>query len=329
MATLPGLPMFGHGQIEGFTEKYGMEYQRPRYDETPTSWLVERHEREIAPLLKRRSLFAESSQLPPLRLLPTTAPSTKTSSPTPTATAASAPWSSTTTATAHPRHHRFSAAYADKGAGQLRQQRLREGLGLSDTPLPSSPSAITHRPRIPAPRRRNFRPRPHPRSPRLPVPRLSRLARAARHRPNPGTASATSSTARGVPSLDDALVRRQKQRKTPNSAQPVLRAGLGSAARRFLREAQTAYVSRSEAIKTANRPPIPVLLGTVFRERLRAAMRLPAIEALFPTPWTAAARRVLPSPSPQFTATAMWGPVLAWCVLELLAESIDAATQKP
>jgi hypothetical protein len=24
MATLPGLPMFGHGQVEGFTEKYGM-----------------------------------------------------------------------------------------------------------------------------------------------------------------------------------------------------------------------------------------------------------------------------------------------------------------
>ena len=37
MATLPGLPMFGHGQIEGFTEKYGMEYQRPRYDENRRS----------------------------------------------------------------------------------------------------------------------------------------------------------------------------------------------------------------------------------------------------------------------------------------------------
>ena len=61
MATLPGLPMFGHGQIEGFTEKYGMEYRRPRYDETPDHWLVERHEREIAPLLHQRSLFAESS----------------------------------------------------------------------------------------------------------------------------------------------------------------------------------------------------------------------------------------------------------------------------
>ncbi len=28
LATLPGLPMFGHGQIEGFTERYGMEFKR-------------------------------------------------------------------------------------------------------------------------------------------------------------------------------------------------------------------------------------------------------------------------------------------------------------
>ena len=60
MATLPGLPMLGHGQVEGFTEKYGMEYQRPRYDETPNQGLVERHQREIAPLLHSRALFAES-----------------------------------------------------------------------------------------------------------------------------------------------------------------------------------------------------------------------------------------------------------------------------
>ena len=32
---------------------------------------------------------------------------------------------------------------------------------------------------------------------------------------------------------------------------------------------------------------------------------------------------MLPSPSPQSTATEMWGPVLAWCALQLLAESID------
>ena len=60
MATLPGLPMFGHGQVEGFTEKYGMEYYRPRYDEIPNQGLVERHQREIAPLLHQRKLFAES-----------------------------------------------------------------------------------------------------------------------------------------------------------------------------------------------------------------------------------------------------------------------------
>jgi hypothetical protein len=61
LATLPGLPMFGHGQIEAFTEKYGMEYKRPRYDETPNHHLVDRHMREIAPLLKNRHVFAESA----------------------------------------------------------------------------------------------------------------------------------------------------------------------------------------------------------------------------------------------------------------------------
>ena len=59
MSTLPGLPMFGHGQIEGFTERYGMEYRRAYHDEQPDSWLVARHEREITPLLHRRALFAE------------------------------------------------------------------------------------------------------------------------------------------------------------------------------------------------------------------------------------------------------------------------------
>jgi len=60
MATLPGLPMFGHGQIEGYTEKYGMEYRRAYWDEKPDNSLIDRHEREIFPLLKRRYIFAES-----------------------------------------------------------------------------------------------------------------------------------------------------------------------------------------------------------------------------------------------------------------------------
>lgn len=59
MVTMPGLPMFGHGQIEGFTEKYGMEYQRAYLDEHPRADLIERHEREVFPLMKKRELFSE------------------------------------------------------------------------------------------------------------------------------------------------------------------------------------------------------------------------------------------------------------------------------
>lgn len=59
MSTLPGLPMFAHGQIEGFTEKYGMEFARAYLNETPDSYLIKRHETEIFPLLKIRHLFAE------------------------------------------------------------------------------------------------------------------------------------------------------------------------------------------------------------------------------------------------------------------------------
>jgi hypothetical protein len=59
LATFPGLPMFGHGQVEGFSERYGMEFRRPQRDEVPDQWLVGRHEREISPLLHRRPMFAE------------------------------------------------------------------------------------------------------------------------------------------------------------------------------------------------------------------------------------------------------------------------------
>ena len=62
LATMPGLPMFGHGQVEGYTEKYGMEYRRAYWDEQPDGQLIARHEREIFPLLRRRYLFAGVEQ---------------------------------------------------------------------------------------------------------------------------------------------------------------------------------------------------------------------------------------------------------------------------
>lgn len=58
MVTMPGLPMFGHGQIEGFAEKYGMEYRRAYWDEQVDEDLVRRHEHEIFPIMRRRRLFS-------------------------------------------------------------------------------------------------------------------------------------------------------------------------------------------------------------------------------------------------------------------------------
>jgi len=59
MITLPGLPMFAHGQIEGYSEKYGMEYKRAYYNEYPDEYMIRRHEAEIFPLLRKRYLFSQ------------------------------------------------------------------------------------------------------------------------------------------------------------------------------------------------------------------------------------------------------------------------------
>src|SRR5277367_5014704 len=131
LSTLPGLPMFGHGQIEGFTEKYGMEFRRARYQEDPDRNLVARHDREIAPLLHQRWLFAESETF---RLYDFERPDG---------------WVDDNVVAYANRggehraliiyHNRFantfgtihqSASYADKGAGQLRNQSLGGAFGL-------------------------------------------------------------------------------------------------------------------------------------------------------------------------------------------------------
>ncbi|MEO0064572.1 MAG: hypothetical protein RLZZ377_998 [Chloroflexota bacterium] len=57
-STLPGVPMLGHGQWEGQRERYGMEYRAPRTSDPISADHVERYDREIAPLLRARHLFA-------------------------------------------------------------------------------------------------------------------------------------------------------------------------------------------------------------------------------------------------------------------------------
>ena len=58
LSTLPGLPMFGHGQLEGYSEKYGMEFSSPKWDESPNFGLLNAHKKLIFPLLRKRRCFS-------------------------------------------------------------------------------------------------------------------------------------------------------------------------------------------------------------------------------------------------------------------------------
>ena len=360
MSTLPGLPMFGHGQIEGFTEKYGMEYRWPRYEENADPWLVERHEREIAPLLKLRWLFAESSNFLLYDFFQDNgsvdenvfAYSNRSGGERALVVYNNRYGTSHGTID-------FSAAYADKGSAQLRQQRLREGLGLTDNPAAvlawrDSLTGLHYLRRANDLAERGLTLDLHAYQSYVFLEWRELYSTTEK----PWDRLCDSLNGQGVPSLEDALVNLEL-RPVHNALRGQLDPGLvrvmaeiagrprtalavedrkttldrreffdlaWARCEAFLRVAQTAYTSYTagpEQSVGAAHPTNPALLGPAFRERLRAAMRIPAIEALFPVPWSVAARRVLPSVSPVFTATAMWGPVLGWCALELLAESID------
>jgi hypothetical protein len=361
MATLPGLPMFGHGQIEGFTEKYGMEYQRPRYDETPDRWLIERHEREIAPLLQRRWLFAESGNF---LLYDFFEPSGSVDENVFAYSNRNGGERALVVynnryGTAHGTIH-LSAAYADKGSAQLRQQRLNEGLGLNAGPgtvlaWRDSLTGLEYLRRGNDLSERGLTLDLHAYQCHV----FLDWRELQSSKDQPWDRLCDQLNGNGVPNLDDALVNlelRPVHDALRQQLDPVIvrvladlaehprasAAGMDKKIERerseffelawrrcesFLRAAQAAYASRlaqDNLPASEIQPTNPTLLAPAFRERLRAVLRIPAIEALFPAPWTVAARRVLPSASPQFTATAMWGPVLGWCALELLAESVDA-----
>ena len=360
MSTLPGLPMFGHGQIEGFTEKYGMEYQRPRYDETPDHWLVERHQREIAPLLKRRWVFAESHNFLLYDFFEASgsvnedvfAYSNRAGNERALVVY------NNRYGEAHGTIHN-SAAYADKGSAQLRQRRIHDGLGFDGgngaiLAFRDSFTGLEYLRRANDLADRGLTLHLHAYQCHVFMDWHEKWATAEK----PWDRLCDQLNGRGVPSLEDALIDMELQPLhqclralldqntiqllTDMAEHPrtLPQTGTVSAAvdrklnrkrselfnvawvrcEAFMRMAQSAYRSRTGA---AQQMTMPGLLGPAFRERLAAAMRIPVVEAAFSEPWTAAARRVLPSPSPQMTATAMWGPIIAWCALETLAESIS------
>ncbi len=58
LATLPGLPMLGHGQVEGWRERYGHEFRRARWDEPIDDMHAGHFAHAIVPLLRRRGAFS-------------------------------------------------------------------------------------------------------------------------------------------------------------------------------------------------------------------------------------------------------------------------------
>ena len=367
MSTLPGLPMFGHGQIEGFTEKYGMEYRWPRYQEDPDHWLVERHQREVAPLLKRRWLFAESAHF---LLYDFFQPNGSVNED--VFAYSNRNGGERALVVYHNRYADahgtidFSTSYADKGSGQLRQRRLAEGLGLSgdrnavivwcdsitgleylrrahdlyDCGITLSLSAYQchvfsdwHElyPTAEKPWDRladllNGR-GVHSVEEELVSLELTPVHDALRSFLDPAFVRRFAGIAdRGMPAINaprptgDDRPKKIERQRTEFLKDAWLRAGA------LLSQINTAEVSRIRQVPEpapVNDSNETVVLVRAFNARMRAATQLPAVEALFPAPWPAAARRVLPSPSPQLTATEMWGPVLAWCLLDWLAESIN------
>jgi glycosidase/uridine kinase len=58
LATLPGLPMLGHGQVDGLRERYGMEFKTARTAEPVDEAHLEHWDRTIVPLIRRRAAFS-------------------------------------------------------------------------------------------------------------------------------------------------------------------------------------------------------------------------------------------------------------------------------
>ncbi|HMD82902.1 MAG TPA: alpha-amylase family glycosyl hydrolase, partial [Anaerolineales bacterium] len=132
LSTLPGLPMFGHGQVEGFREKYGMEFRKPRLHETPEEALTAGHDWKIFPVLHRRYLFADVEQFFLYDLLTTNGSIDEN------VFAYSNIYGDERGLVLH--HNKFgdtrgwiktSSAYLDKSTGDLKQKSLAEGLGLA------------------------------------------------------------------------------------------------------------------------------------------------------------------------------------------------------
>jgi glycosidase len=350
MSTLPGLPMFGHGQIEGFTEKYGMEFRRARYQEDPDRGLVARHDREIAPLLHQRWLFAESENFLLYDFYR------------PDGSVDENVFAYSNRRGDHRAlviyHNKFastygtihqSAAYADKAAGHLRQQTLGGAFGLPNDghlflAFRDNTTGLEHLERASKIVSQGYSLELHAYNCHVFL-NWRELRPDEDHR---WDLLCDSLNGRGVQNLDDALLAlelaplhhsllalqqadlaaevgalseplpvcgQEAEESTP-AAQLLLRVqGLSL---RFAGEAVAIY-----ARKTGSRANVGEKdLWLPICRQVHAAVHLKDTDAELSSVWTPEASLVLPSDNSPLHPSAIWGPVLAYAVLEGMAESI-------
>jgi hypothetical protein len=348
MATLPGLPMFGHGQIEGFTEKYGMEFRRARYQEDPDPGLVARHDREIAPLLHQRWLFAESQNF---LLFDFYRPDGSVDE--------------NVFAYCNRRgdhraliiyHNRFastfgtihqSASYADKGAGQLRSQSLGGAFGWSNDDnvflgFRDITTGLEHLERSSKLVSNGYSVELHAYNCHVFLD-WRELRPVAEHR---WDLLCNHLNGRGVSSLDQALLELEVaplhhslmellqpevleglagleeampacgEEATSSTPAGLLLKKIETLSTQFAREG-LAFYARKTGTNVPAKDPWPAICRQV-----QAAAGLPALEPEFEEAWSREARMVLPSSDAELHAGAVWGPVLATCVLHGMAETV-------
>jgi glycosidase len=352
MATLPGLPMFGHGQIEGFTEKYGMEFRRARYQEDPDRGLVARHDREIAPLLHQRWLFAESENFLLYDFYR------------PDGAVDENVFAYSNRRGDHRAliiyHNRFattygtvnqSAAYADKAAGHLRQQSLGGAFGLPNDgnlflAFRDVTTGLQHLERASKIVSNGF-------SIELQAYNCHVFLDWRELRPDEEhrwDLLCDSLNGRGEPNLDEALLSLELAplhaslvallqddliAELAATSEPLPVCGAEAAestpaaqllqrvealSLRFAGEALAIYARKTGVGVSVDEK----VLWLGICRKLHALAALPAIESEFSTAWSSEAKLVLPSSSPRLSPSEIWGPALAFCVLQSVAESVGS-----
>lgn len=367
MATLPGLPMFGHGQIEGFTEKYGMEYYKPRYEEDPNEGLVQRHYREIAPLLHNRALFAESENFLLYDFW------REDGSVDENVFAYSnrrgedrvfVIYHNRYATTKGTLHH--SAAYQDKERGVLRQRSLHEGLQISidESIIVAYRDQISQLEYLRRSTDIAFRGLPLELGAYKYVV-LSNWRHLVPDEQHPWDRLCDFLQGEGVPNLEEALLNMElqsvhqtlKEFLSPDLVQKFAESALHlqiaknqpptTALRQqkkvtdeefysawaekfvhFATEVKKAYEKKYGRQGSAIGSKAEQELLTKLEAKLEAIHHIPELEAGFTNAWSAHARRILPSYSPSISTTAVWGPVIALTVLELLGSVLDPAQKE-